>query len=1616
MLSVCSVVFVSWIDADTMSTSRGEEQPTGTSGRESRTSKSWSYHVHAKWFVDWCCGDESQPPKPPCGPVIFLEDKNRRRVLGAVAGWHPAKKDNTQHYKLHTVYSSKGGVVANSKGAVLSFDLFQGFGARAVNTPFYQDLAVGGFVSAREFLDLVEQRNIDLEDPCDVHGDQQLSMPLQMCTGFESNGAPTEGGDLGSGPSSHFGRGESRGRFDDSDDEEQEQTQASPLRRGDRSGLSIPGVEGHTPVRDRPSTSTGGEDEGVHTPAHKRRGGPPEEGAGSTKKHKARTPQTTGGERNGVEGQESTSGRKRPMSVQKQPQPGALEAKGPIDVNVAYFLEWKDGVRTKREFFISPSQVVDIGEWEPSYNQRSLDLVHTQIIIDAMMTAFSQAEKTYELPTLKLAPLGMEKLKPGVRADRLKPEDWKDELADQYNYYAVSGQHNAAAAKSLLGSNVALRYNFDRWPAHMVYFSDEEFDGYFLVSSEDNMKDLKAPPRQLKLSMKDIRWFWKEKGFPKAVMGNPSGKQAQHVGAGHGIFREMGDAETSGTRGAKWITRKRKVKGVKPGVGHIENDKLGQKEVVYNVPVEAPQKKGKKEKEPGDWFVQVTEPDPHCWKSMESLTDNEKCRLLKKVLNCEVVWVQTGSASLAKQGKLGVQEAVHLLKCDRILVRLWNYYQFVHENRPTADWTRAYPFLKKRESILVAFEKQGMDASLWDGSRKLVGDASLFKDCPSYMGCEDDKTIKATEKLAQNKKLSTDWKNKVLLVLTGSRAKSMEVALAEGVVHVLWKDSGDVTSIASFGVDPLEAQLRVTELEKAVGTTKCHTCVLDLCEPVDFKQWTPKAFESLNSLLQQLFPSHWTVVAFVPRQWDYAFMTSLRHLPVVKAMAGKWVRRTQQKKSFSMGNNLYSADDCMYILFKGDDLRENTCVVYDARLLAGDVATIGVHQKVTPTDISETPFDPCEWPSAMPGVDRKVYKMDSERNPTQLAHLLEFVCKKGEGIMFLGKPHTRVVWEVLKSGRHVVALEGNSELLQYMLESLKSEVNSRASRCEFISRTEKSTHVREPSTDMWFKLSERKRKRIYEFLFLETRPRRDNHAEYMRRKEHMLALLDNYHDASRKNAKNFLDRLECLYFVESEQTLKLESYGSLISTEDEAETGIVFDTATPEEDSDSEDIDIDYHHGSLFHGSGSSSAGPATSPATQASPVLTITPGKTPSKLVARLTPRAAALPPLRPGSSVPLHHPSHKDDVVHFEGLDHTRSSKADWGHDMIWHPGTIQPAIQKGEWIMALIRDQGLWDPYPRQSKAEYLELARVSVLDKVRSSSGAGSAGGGVGGAAGGGIGVGVRGTPSGTAEGTTASGGVSPEQEATPREAGGVEGGENVAGKLTVGLPKGPASKSAGIRTTWSEAPGATTIVSEGGGTHLGVGERAAGFDVVFGELRESHGRDGGEEGEEGEEREEREEGEKGEEGEEGGEKGDIDIDDERLGNAEDAECEELSDSFEHLYVGHPGPDVDDDATTMDMETQVVSELSTDPEEYEVQPLTAAIDLQHLRTTTPGTGWGGFTAVAALGSLRILNDIDRGLVPPTTVLSTLGDGQLRIAAKDLVTFSLINGRVNDEVVNF
>ncbi|GBG65851.1 hypothetical protein CBR_g53823 [Chara braunii] len=664
-------------------------------------------------------------------------------------------------------------------------DLFEGFGVGAVNTPFYNDLLrQGGFVLASESFNLLEEKDVGLDVPCDVSPDQELSKPLQLCGGCESSRAALEGGDLGFGAATQVQRGESRGQFDDNEDEATSLPTSSSLSRGDRSVLSIPRARQAAPVRKEVAAAPGKaavhcevdletaeghgtedetvDGEGTQGAPQKKRGDRQDDVVGSSKKQKTKAPKSVGEKRKGTDGEQDHPGNKCPASKQKQPASGPSSPRLAIDVDAGYFLEYKDSVRTKREFEISPAQVVDLGEWEDLYNQRSLDPLLVEGIKEAMWLTIENKEQKYELPTLKLALLGLQEPTPRNKAQRLKPEEWKDELAGQYYYYAVCGQRNAATARSLLDSEVAKKYNFERWPTRMVYFSDNDFEGYFLVSSLDKKKDLKAPPRQLKLSIKEIRWQWKHNVFPRAVMGNPNGKQEQ-------VW--------------KWC----------------EFCTMALHKTPYN----------------NLWILADQKGEDAIKKQNVALRS-----YFPLAMAGENVWKLAGSPSLAKLGKLNwklnVQEMVQLVKCDHVLVRLWNYYQFKHEKKPDEDWIQKYPFLKSKSAVFKKFKNRVLDDDLWDGSRKCVSDAALFMDYPPYMGCGEDQSIEATKKLASHRNLTVDWRNKVLSVLTGSRLKSREITLAEGIVHIKWKDTRDVTSIAPFDNDPLEADVRSAELKEAV--------------------------------------------------------------------------------------------------------------------------------------------------------------------------------------------------------------------------------------------------------------------------------------------------------------------------------------------------------------------------------------------------------------------------------------------------------------------------------------------------------------------------------------------------------------------------------------------------------------------------------------------------------------------------------------------------------------------------------------------------------------------------------------------------------------------------------
>uniref|UniRef100_A0A388MDE4 Uncharacterized protein n=1 Tax=Chara braunii TaxID=69332 RepID=A0A388MDE4_CHABU len=192
----------------------------------------------------------------------------------------------------------------------------------------------------------------------------------------------------------------------------------------------------------------------------------------------------------------------------------------------------------------------------------------------------------------------------------------------------------------------------------------------------------------------------------------------------------------------------------------------------------------------------------------------------------------------------------------------------------------------------------------------------------------------------------------------------------------------------------------------------------------------------------------------------------------------------------------------------------------------------------------------------------------------------------------------------------------------------------------------------------------------------------------------------------------------------------------------------------------------------------------------------------------------------------------------------------------------------------------------------------------------------------------------------------------------------------SGKACGGPGDKETAKFAGIRTSSGKGGEPGILVQAGGAACGGRETHSSEIDTGSGEVVALHAGEEGrvmdkekevEEGDTGEELEEggdegEEEEDEGEEGEgtelagllggQEGEKGELNTgDNERTFGDDDDRSGESSDRFGQLYGEHHEEDEDDDDTALGMEAQVVTSLSSERDDYEVEAMKSAVDLQH-----------------------------------------------------------------------
>ncbi|GBG92941.1 hypothetical protein CBR_g57897 [Chara braunii] len=278
--------------------------------------------------------------------------------------------------------------------------------------------------------------------------------------------------------------------------------------------------------------------------------------------------------------------------------------------------------------------------------------------------------------------------------------------------------------------------------------------------------------------------------------------------------------------------------------------------------------------------------------------------------------------------------------------------------------------------------------------------------------------------------------------------------------------------------------------------------------------------------------------------------------------------------------------DRLYTVFNSDNLADNTVAVFPdgspskrprvnapspAEPAGAARSKVGFSfdpsgQAVAFFDVAdEDKFPRSQWEDdSVTSVQGATYR-DRERKPTYLIRLLENFCGVGQTDFFFGKAHASVVWELLWSGRNIVALQDEAKMIDYLHKFVKTRVGDPRNHCSFVQTTGERDW--DPKRDMYWKLSERKMMEVWEFLF-QPGPPAQTDLKYNRRRNLVFGVLNAYHGAPKESVSNFLKRLEHVFFLMAEQ-LTLENYKAQFDEDDP------FDAEDMEEVSDFETFDFE---------------------------------------------------------------------------------------------------------------------------------------------------------------------------------------------------------------------------------------------------------------------------------------------------------------------------------------------------------------------------------------------------------------------------------------------------------
>ncbi|GBG90027.1 hypothetical protein CBR_g50120 [Chara braunii] len=207
------------------------------------------------------------------------------------------------------------------------------------------------------------------------------------------------------------------------------------------------------------------------------------------------------------------------------------------------------------------------------------------------------------------------------------------------------------------------------------------------------------------------------------------------------------------------------------------------------------------------------------------------------------------------------------------------------------------------------------------------------------------------------------------------------------------------------------------------------------------------------------------------------------------------------------------------------------------------------------TDVVEKNFLPSKWKMAGMDPPEKVVYDGMERESNAMVETLEHFCPADEAVVFLGKGHAGLVWELLKSHRHCIVLEGEGMKFEFLTQFIDNMVKTRD---YYYANFTKPSPRYDEGRDLVYKVDQNM-VNIWEFLFETKLQDRGEQTYALRRK--VEKLLRGYHKAPSEREVSFLDRLETMYFDQQIGVFTIAGYATCFVDDED------FDADDSEEES-----------------------------------------------------------------------------------------------------------------------------------------------------------------------------------------------------------------------------------------------------------------------------------------------------------------------------------------------------------------------------------------------------------------------------------------------------------------